>query len=106
LQEWRHQKRVQKVVSKEQEHQRCNILKSKFQGKVNHVNLHYLCLFCVLDVTFSLHNIMFFFLVQFKLKKFLAYLDTITKLKKNGIKEGQMEEERKLYGLQILSFFF
>jgi hypothetical protein len=45
-------------------------------------------------------------LVQSKLRKFLAYFDTIAKMKTSGIKEGQMEEEKKLYGLQILSFFF
>jgi hypothetical protein len=45
-------------------------------------------------------------LVQSKLRKFIAYLDTITKMKTSGIKEGQMEEEKKLYGLQTLSLFF
>jgi hypothetical protein len=33
------------------------------------------------------------------LKKILVYLDAITKMKTNGIEGGQMEEERKIYGL-------
>jgi hypothetical protein len=40
------------------------------------------------------------------MRKIIVYLDTITKMKTSGIKKGQMEEKKKLYGLQTLSLFF